>query len=307
MALTPRKPVISAVQTVAVKQKGIALMLVLMLTGVLSAVIIFQQYRLQHRLHQAEQLSAYIDAQLQAITAREQLIYTLSTSGVWFYGAVSQVVSEAGLPANFNFHGTPFQLNKVQVRITDSAGMVSLLPFNPEAWQAMFQFAGVAEPQRLTDELADWIDTDDFIHLNGAERGDYAKEGLPRNDIPQSIDELAMLRSMTPQLWKKIRPHVVYIGEGQLNVEFAPDALLPVLLGDERAKRQISARKNNEAAEESAGAETGSGGYPSRNLYIEIVSRSEHAAYKESFVLVRGVGTTEFSYITAYRPGYGDM
>ena len=84
-------------------------------------------------------------------------------------------------------------------------------------------------------------------------------------------------------------------------------ALLPVLLGDERAKRQISARKNNEAAEESAGAETGSGGYPSRNLYIEIVSRSEHAAYKESFVLVRGVGTTEFSYITAYRPGYGDM
>lgn len=307
MALIRRKPGTSAVQIMPAKQKGVALMLVLMLTGVLSAVIIFQQYRLQHRLHQAEQLAAYIDAQLQTITAREQLLYTLTTSGVWFYGAVPQVVAEAGLPANFNFHGTPFQLNEAQVRITDSAGMVSLLPFSPEAWQAMFQYAGANDPQRLSDELADWIDTDDFIHLNGAERGDYAKEGLPRNAIPQSIDELAMLRSMTATLWQNLRRHIVYIGEGQMNLQFVPDAVLPGLLGAERSQQLINGRKNNDNGEQNFAAETGGSGYPSRNLYIEIVSNSEHAAYKESFVLVRGVGTTEFSYITSYRPGYGDM
>lgn len=307
MVLIPQKPGILAVQTVVAKQKGVALMLVLMLTGVLSSVVIFQQYRLQHRLHQAEQLSSFIEVQLQAITAREQLLYTLSTSGVWFYGAVQPVMSEAQLPADFNFQGAPFQFEQVQVRITDSAGMVSLLPFTPENWQAMFQFAGASEPNRLADELADWIDTDDFIHLNGAERSDYQTPGLPRNDIPQSIDELAMLRSMTPQIWQKLRPHIVYIGQGQFNAEFLPQALLPTMLGDERAQRLIEARKNNEVSEQNFAADSGGGGYPSRNLYIEIVSSSEHAAYKESFVLIRGVATPEFSYITSYRPGYGDM
>lgn len=308
MGLTQQKQDTLVMQTVA-KQTGVALILVLMLTGVLSAVVIFQQYRLKHRLQQAEQISAYIDAQLNAITAREQILYTLSTSGLWFYGSQAEVIAQAGMPVDFNFHGSKFTLDQVQIRITDGSGMISLLPFERDSWSMLFQFAGAAEPHRLTDELADWIDTDDFIHLNGAERFEYKQDGLPRNDIPQSIDEIAMLRSMTPEIWQRLRKHIIYIGSGATNPVFLPSTMLPVLLGSERAKsilaeRQSDTQSNNNM---SYGAETGADAYPSRNLYIEIDSSNDNAAYKESFLLIRGVGTTEFSYITAYRPGYGDI
>lgn len=290
----------------AVKQHGVALILVLMLTGVLSAVVILQQYRLKHRLQQAEQISSYITAQLKVVSAREQLVYALSTSGLWFYGSQPNVITQAGMPPEFNFYGSQFTLDEVQVRITDSSGMVSLLPFEPESWSTVFKYAGAADPQRLTDELADWIDPDDFIHLNGAERFEYKQDGWPRNDIPQSIDEIAMLRSMTPQLWQRVKKHIVYIGAGRLNPVFAPDGMLPLLYGEERAEMKRSERQQGEVQSEALGGGTGSEPYPSRNLYIELSSRNEQAAYKESFLLVRGVGTPEFSYITAYRSGYGD-
>jgi len=53
----------------------------------------------------------------------------------------------------------------------------------------------------------DWLDDDDVPRPHGAEAPQYAAQGIhPRDGAPPSIDELARLKGMTPEVFARIRP-----------------------------------------------------------------------------------------------------
>jgi hypothetical protein len=73
----------------------------------------------------------------------------------------------------------------------------------------------------IVDSILDWIDPDDLTHLNGAEDNYY--ESLPEpyktKDAPfSSIEELALVRGVTPEIYESIRNDITVYGGEQIKV-----------------------------------------------------------------------------------------
>jgi general secretion pathway protein K len=90
----------------------------------------------------------------------------------------------------------------------------------------------------LSDQLAqcimDWRD-DDVMHRNrGAERDQYVAAKrliLPRDGPLQSLPELLQVMHMTPEIFDSIAPFLTLEGNGQINVNSAPPAVMATLPG----------------------------------------------------------------------------
>ncbi len=110
---------------------------------------------------------------------------------------------------------------------------------------------GLEEQQAndLIDALKDWMDKDDEVTGGGAENGYYAGLAKPyaaKNGPLDCIDELMMIRGITPELYHGTgnRPGLKHLltvyGDGRININTAP---LPVL-------RALSLTMTSEAAEQ---------------------------------------------------------
>jgi len=87
-----------------------------------------------------------------------------------------------------------------------------------------------AEADQLAQAILDWRDEDEIPRLNGGEREEYLEEEalvLPPNRDFVDVDELRHVRGMTPELYVMAAPHLTLIGDGEINLNSAPE---PVLL-----------------------------------------------------------------------------
>ena len=86
-------------------------------------------------------------------------------------------------------------------------------------FRALLREAADAEPdaaESLAASVADWVDPDDTPRRNGAESAHY--RGLPRpydcrNGPMESLDELLLVKGMTPRLLDRLRPFVTIYGD----------------------------------------------------------------------------------------------
>ncbi len=292
------------------KQTGVALILVLFFSAILSATLIVYQYRQQSLLSLSNQANDYVAARAELLSIKEELKFTLATSPLWFNGVSATVLQQHNLPAGFNFWGRPFSWHNARVTITDASGLLSVLPYEANQWRHTLKGLNIAKADNIVDELSDWIDNDSFIHFNGAEQQDYGVETTVRNDVPQSVDELRMLRSMDAQTWQTLIPFISYFGHGQFSTEYLPDALLTPVLGEYRAElvtEQRDASSVNKIELNNAVGDSISAQYPSTRLRVEISSAIGEATYQESFTLVRGLGTKQFLFETETKAGFSNV
>ena len=77
--------------------------------------------------------------------------------------------------------------------------------------------------------IIDWCDTDNHVTPGGAERNyyrvrtpSYAAKDAPIN----SLDELLLVKGITPALYLQLKPHVTIYGNGQVNLNTASEAVL---------------------------------------------------------------------------------
>lgn len=87
-----------------------------------------------------------------------------------------------------------------------------------------------AEADQLAQAIQDWRDEDEIPRINGGEREEYLEEEalvLPPNRDFVQVDELRHVRGMTPELYVRAAPHLTLIGDGEINLNSAPE---PVLL-----------------------------------------------------------------------------
>lgn len=286
-----------------IKQTGVALLLVLMITAVLSTVVILQQYRTKNTLHLSELTKDALEARNLGTSRRNALIFQLLTTDIWAYGPAQSRQPDTW-PADINFFGRKFTWQDSEVYILDSSGLLSVVPFEASAWAAKLTTLGVENPATLVDPIEDWIDQDSFLRLNGAEAQDYQDPAAPRNGMPQSIDELALVKGMTPELYQQLRPFISYFGSGTPSPGFAPSQLLPALIGDYAAEEQIATRSGQETEMDVILPQSGEGGdlYPSSRLLISIKTTVNDAVYQERFVLMRGLGAARFAYVAEFQP-----
>lgn len=287
-------------------QRGIALIMVLMLAAVISTVITVYQYKSRANITTAQQAKNNLLARAAVESVKEELVFELMTTPLWVERPNKARIAELGLPESFNFWGRPFTWQNATIQIYDTSGMISVHPFEPRVWLNFLTSFNVTEPDHVVAALQDWFDEDDFLHLNGAEKQDYAQEGLPRNGLPQTADELALVKGLDKD-WQRLAPYITFLGSSVINFDFSPAGLLPTLLGDYRAEQFIAIRDGAEPdatndlmierAEEMAV-------YLSRRLKITIDITIENAAYRQSFVLIKSNSAKRVSYIAEKQPGY---
>ena len=99
----------------------------------------------------------------------------------------------------------PFDSGEVRVHFETSSGLIDLNAANDKLLASLFDSVGIDHEtrNRLVDSVLDWRDADDIPHLYGAEAADYPKSlpgqiPMPRNAPFQSVDELLLVKNMTP-------------------------------------------------------------------------------------------------------------
>jgi type II secretory pathway component PulK len=98
-----------------------------------------------------------------------------------------------------------------------------------------------AEADQLAQAILDWRDEDELPRINGGEREEYLDEEalvLPPNRDFVAIDELRYIRGMTPELFVRAAPHLTLIGDGDINLNSAPEPVLLAVPGMEPATAQ---------------------------------------------------------------------
>ena len=81
----------------------------------------------------------------------------------------------------------------------------------------------------LADAVVDWIDNDDIPRSGGAESAYYL--ALPyayhsKNDLFDTLDELRLVRGVTPEIFEKLKPFTTIYSSGKVNINTASKEIL---------------------------------------------------------------------------------
>lgn len=204
-----------------IRQRGIALVLVLWVTLLMSVI-----------------------AGSFALSARTESIQ----SRILLNKAQARFMAEAGLHrAVFELRnpdpetrwiadGRPYEMEldgaKIEIRITDESGKIDLNQANEELLIGLFASVGVDfdEAIGLVDKILDWKDADEEPRLSGAEDGDYFAAGYAygAKDAPfDTIPELIQVMDIDYALYRKIEPALtIYSGRRNVNLAFSPREVL---------------------------------------------------------------------------------
>lgn len=286
------------------KQQGVALLLVLMITAVLSIVITLYQYKNRALIETATQAQNHLLARAKLDSVKEELIYVLATSGVWLDTPSLLTNQRYNLPQQFNFWGQSFEWQEANIAISDTNGLVSIVPFDTDAWLQLLLYAGYEHPTHIIAALQDWYDSDEAVRINGAERESYKQFGLPRNALPQTAAEIRLVKGIDTH-WQKISPFLTLFGSGSINVEYSPAGLLPALVGDYQSSVMLEKRARYTTSSDLPVLSD----IPAENpflgnrLKISIQVKVDNAAYQQTFYLARGRGTKRLTYIAGKVPG----
>lgn len=287
------------------KQNGMALILVLMFTALLTLVVTSFQYKSASNIQLATLAKAQLSARAELESKKTDFNFKLVTTPLWLFPLRPDQLQEFGLPPDLNFYGKPFIWDNVTISLQDSSGLISVHPFEPRQWEGLLRALGAENADHIAAAFADWIDEDDFLHLNGAERGDYARLDLPRNDLPQLVPELALIKGMS-SLWHKLAPYITYIGPGVITPHFAPEQILPYILGPYRAE-QMELMRQGTAADVSnlmIQQSEDSLAYLSNRILVNLHVKIEDASYQLSYTALRGFSGANVLFMGEKMPGF---
>jgi general secretion pathway protein K len=118
------------------------------------------------------------------------------------------------------------------IRVEDERSKIPVNFMDSQSARLMFELAGVQGEALdvVTESLLDWIDEDDEPRPNGAESQYYARKFLlPSNGKMQSLDELMLVRGMSPAVYARLKPYLT-LRYGQSNTATRERNALPFAL-----------------------------------------------------------------------------
>jgi general secretion pathway protein K len=248
------------------KERGAALLSVLLLVAVMAVIAAIMLDRLHLATRLAGNGQAMTQARLYATSAE-----TLAMARIKAMVDTSQerTVDRGGLlgrefplplargtvMARVDDAGNCFNLNSLVE--ADAQGVLKLRVAGLNQLRALMAGLGIspAESAIASDAIADWIDSDNAPSPNGAEDETYQGGTVPYRTAGRligDVSEIRAVRGMTPQFYERMRPWLCALPAAELspiNVNtLRPDQALllsmlaPTVIPVERARALLSAR-----------------------------------------------------------------
>lgn len=225
MAMRPSHARAALVAPPARRARGAALLLVLWLIALLTALV------------GAFALSAQVEGLQGRVLVRGLAATSAARAGVEY--AITRVQLDdprrQWLPDG-RVHTWRYAGADVEVRITDENGKVDLNQAQQPLLAALLGALGIEqiEAGRLAAAIIDWRDPDPLSQpAGGAEDPDYASAGRAygaKDSAFESVAELEQVLGFTPELYARVQPLVtVHTGRPQPDPAFAPAEVLDAL------------------------------------------------------------------------------
>lgn len=218
------------------KEEGSATILTLLISAVMITVGIGFNWIVKEHLMASEGLKAKAEAMAEARSIFDTLMYSMLTGEV----ARSEVILAEG-EVFFGAGNIPLGRKSVNLKgnmslnVRDSNGLMSIVSMNTDAFRRLLKMSGAEERNidTIIDSYIDWIDIDDLSRINGAEAAYYRTESKPYKpgNLPvQYLEELSFIKGMTPELLKKMEPHLTMLPSTGFNPNTAGDEVLAARL-----------------------------------------------------------------------------
>ncbi len=239
----------------AVRQKGIALILVLWVLTLLTvmAVGMTAAQRTETALSENHIAAARFRAVSDAAIAFTALVFAIPPP------ETTDEVIPVWLP---NGAAMPWRFGEVdlRIRVFNEASRIDLNVATPELLSALLVALGLEEEPAasLASAIVDWRDENDASLLNGAEDADYLEAGrmIGAKDMPFTlVEELLQVLGMTPEIYRRLAPEVsVDLDGGEFDERFASAAAMAATQGIPLENAQaLIAKRDSPLFEDSSG------------------------------------------------------
>lgn len=234
------------------RQRGIALILVLWLTTLLT--VMAAAFTLSARRETQMLRGTRLNAQGAAL-CEGAMHYAL--------GRLNQGNPLLRWRADGSVYEVTYGGGRVRLQMLDEAAKVDLNAAQDKLLQALLVAAGLEQDAaaHMADVIMDWRDADEVRRFQGAEAEDYrltSRNFGPRNKPFYAIEELQTVLGMTPTLYQRLVPWItVHSRQPGINPRLAPAELLRRLPGMDRQAvenyLQARAQPNTEPATSTQG------------------------------------------------------
>lgn len=208
------------------KQRGIALIQVLITTSIIMLLMVFFLTAAKSQVNRAQALQDKTTAYLAQYSTNNAVLFKLLTTDM------NELRNEG-----WNFHGVPFKASEyATVAIQDLNGLLSLatLSQSPLLARTLAPEIGGSRAQKVAASVVDWIDADDVVQADGAEQNTYDSQGITiRNRPIQSFTELAFIDGMSVAAEEAIIANTTLHPTPFFNPMTAPRHLLNARLQDQ--------------------------------------------------------------------------
>jgi general secretion pathway protein K len=196
--MTVRRPS-RALRSAACNERGIALILVLWLTIMLTVIASGFAFSMRNEALSARNAMSLAQARAAANGGIERMAFELS---------------RPRYPTAWASDGQPRSWREDDVAIVatavDESAKIDLNAAPDTLLKGLLEHVGGTDPQAtasIADAILDWRDPDDVKHPNGAEEADYRMAGLkqkPANAPFETVSELARVMGITPAIYARI-------------------------------------------------------------------------------------------------------
>jgi general secretion pathway protein K len=245
------------------EERGMALLLVLMIVAMLAALLtefafstlvdlrLTETFRDSTRAYYLAKGGVTVGRGVLQLDTNE---YT-SRDELWAQGVPNYPVGDGVVSVFIEDQGGRLDVNAL-VDAADNVNPVVKLRF-----YRFFEVMGLEDPEGLTGAMIDWLDGNDVPYndpdnnkaMIGAESDYYLRlePPYPCNDGPiASLGELGLIRGFTPEVLQSVAPHLTVYGGTTINVNTASAEVLMSLSEDPEIDRDtaeaIIARRDDE-------------------------------------------------------------
>lgn len=215
--------------------RGSATILMILMAAVIVTVGIGFNWLVKEHIKASDGLKNKAEAILKARSAYDTIIYLILNGQPTQKEIVISGGEEISALKTLPLNGEEVLLtDDIYVRLQDSNGILSLATMSVTVMERLFRkIGGLDNASGQIDSLLDWIDTDDFSRINGAEAFYYRGEGLPyapRNYPLQYKDEIEFIKGIGSELYNKIQPYLTMLPATGFNPNTASDEVIMAYL-----------------------------------------------------------------------------